>query len=56
MAAQLIDGLGGERRARNDARNGIKYGVKSAAKNVFLIDIVSLVISGLQWPFADIVI
>jgi len=26
------------------------------AKNVFLIDIVSLVVSGLQWPFADIVI
>jgi DNA-binding MarR family transcriptional regulator len=33
MAAQLIDGLGGERRARNDARNGIKYGAKSAPKN-----------------------
>jgi len=26
------------------------------AKNVFLIDIVSLVVSGLQSPFADIVI
>jgi DNA-binding MarR family transcriptional regulator len=37
MAAQLIDGVGGERRVRSDARNGVKhgarYGVKSAPKN-----------------------
>ena len=33
MATQLIDGVGGERRARNGVKHGVKHAAKSAAKS-----------------------
>jgi hypothetical protein len=38
------------------ANAGVTLAASNSAKNVFLIDIVSLAKSGLQWPFAVIVI